>query len=148
MQYLVLFTSLLLGATATPVEQRQTAPEAQVSSFTAHTNLGGTGASIGFDFEIAGLVSAHCSYSDTTSGSRVPNVGLTDCDDQTVRWEFFHEPPRGAPYRLVVVYTPAGGPETYTQALPETDFPEVSFDNSTTGFVYVGEPKFGLYRVT
>ncbi|KAI1124815.1 hypothetical protein F5Y10DRAFT_21502 [Nemania abortiva] len=148
MQYLVLLSSLLLGATAAPVEQRQ-APSGVVSSFTAHTDLDANGGGlIAFDFELAGRVSTHCSYTDTDSGSGVPSVPLIPCDDPAVRWEFFHEPPQGAPYRLVIVYTPATGAETYSQGLLEGDFREVSFSpNSTDGFVYVGEPKFEAYRV-
>ncbi|KAF2966223.1 hypothetical protein GQX73_g7326 [Xylaria multiplex] len=150
MQYLVLLTSLLLGATATLVEQRQTSPQAQVSSFSAHTNLYDNGFSIGYDFEITGLVNTHCNYSDTTSGPTVPRVDLIDCEDPTVRWQFFHEPaPMGAPYRIVIIYTPATGAETYSQALQETDFPEVTFISiPKNGSVYVGEPKFDVYRVS
>ncbi|KAI0903541.1 hypothetical protein F4823DRAFT_568594 [Ustulina deusta] len=101
MQYLVLLNSLFLGATATLVEQRQTSPQPEVSSFTAHTNFRGNGASIGYDFEITGLVNTHCNYTDTASGSTVPSVGLTYCEDPAVKWEFFHEPaPMGAPIGL------------------------------------------------
>ncbi len=77
----------------------------------------------------------------------VLSVGLTYCEDPAVKWEFFHEPaPMGAPYRIVIIYMPATGQAIYSQALQETDFLDVSF-GSTNGFVYVGEPKFDVYRV-
>ncbi|KAJ8129880.1 hypothetical protein O1611_g3750 [Lasiodiplodia mahajangana] len=141
----MLVSSFLLCVAATPVEHRQS-PPGEVSSFTAHTNPYGNDASIGYDFELAGRVTTHCNYSVITSDATVPVVPLIHCDNTTVQWEFFHEPPQGAPYRLVIVYTPETGPETYSQALPETDFAPVSF-NSRDGFVYVGEPKFEAYRV-
>ncbi|KAJ2986559.1 hypothetical protein NUW58_g4965 [Xylaria curta] len=93
MKYIVLFTSLLLGATATPISQRQTT-QGKVSGFCAGTNLDGDGATISYDFEIPGVVSTHCSYSDETSGSRLPAVTQSLCDDPAVRWQFRQDPSR------------------------------------------------------
>ncbi|KAI0115523.1 hypothetical protein GGR51DRAFT_503310 [Nemania sp. FL0031] len=147
MYYSVLFSALLLGATATPVEQRQ-GPPGEVSNFAAHTDPYSDNASFGYDFELTGRVATHCNFSVATSDPAVPSVPITPCDNTTVRWEFFPVPLLGAPYRLVIIYQPAIGAaaETYSQALPRADFPAVSF-GSKDGFVYIGEPKFEAYRV-
>ncbi|KAI1150252.1 hypothetical protein F4825DRAFT_20183 [Nemania diffusa] len=111
MKYLVLLASLLLGATASPVRQRQTT-QANISSFSASTNTNSDGAVITYDIELPGLVSTHCSYSDSTSGSTLPAVAQTPCDDPAVRWQFRQDPslPGGqGRYRIVVIYAPASG---------------------------------------
>ncbi|KAI1749412.1 hypothetical protein F4782DRAFT_533529 [Xylaria castorea] len=143
MQYLVIFISLLQGATATSVKQRQ-ATQAEVTSFAARTNLYGDGASIVYDLEIPGLVDTHCAYSDTTSGSKLPALQLTFCDDSAVTWYFHQDPVRGGHYRINIIYTPVTGPATgYFHDWQESDFPEMLVD-SASETAYVGEPKFFL----
>ncbi|KAI0416106.1 hypothetical protein F5X98DRAFT_200420 [Xylaria grammica] len=111
MRYLAVLTTFLLGATATPVRQRQTT-QAKVSGFSASTNTYGNGATIDYDVEIAGLVNTHCSYSDETSGPKLPDVQQRPCDDPAIRWQFRQDPSQpGAEgrYRIVVIYTSASG---------------------------------------
>ncbi|TGJ78397.1 hypothetical protein E0Z10_g10364 [Xylaria hypoxylon] len=111
MKYFAVLTTLLLGATATPVRQRQTT-QAKISGFSASTNTNGDGATIGYNFEIAGLVSTHCGYSDEISESKLPNVQQTLCDDPAVRWQFRQDPSLPGTqgrYRIVVIYTPTSG---------------------------------------
>ncbi|KAI1359149.1 hypothetical protein F5Y08DRAFT_344995 [Xylaria arbuscula] len=111
MKYLTALATLLLSATASPVSKRQTAV-ATVSNFTASTTVNGDGASISFDFLINEEVNAHCTYSDTTSDTNLPDVSFTTCDDTTVRWQFHQDPSLPGTqgnYRIVVVYTPVPG---------------------------------------
>ncbi|KAI0102179.1 hypothetical protein GGR51DRAFT_297920 [Nemania sp. FL0031] len=111
MKYLVFLTSLLLGATASPITQRQTT-QANVSGFSASTNTNSDGAVITYNIEIPGLVSTHCSYSDETSGSTLPAVAQTPCDDPSVRWQFRQDPSLPGSegrYRIVIIYTPTSG---------------------------------------
>ncbi|KAI0460083.1 hypothetical protein F5B21DRAFT_498691 [Xylaria acuta] len=144
MQSLVLLTSLLLGATATPVKQRQ-ATQAKVSNFTADTNPYGNGAWIGYDLEIPGLVSTRCGYSDATSGSTLPGIDQTSCDDPAVRWQFHQDPSQPGSegrYRIVVIYTPATGPgKAGFHEWAPADFPQVLIA-STNETIYLGESEF------
>ncbi|KAK5630048.1 hypothetical protein RRF57_005763 [Xylaria bambusicola] len=108
MKYLAILTTLLLGATASPVGKRQTTI-ATISDFFASTIVNGDGANIRFDFAIKDEVSAHCSYSDNISDAKLPDVQFTTCDDETVRWQFRQDPSQPGTegrYRLVIVYTP------------------------------------------
>ncbi|KAI8953877.1 hypothetical protein F4801DRAFT_90066 [Xylaria longipes] len=112
MQYLVLLASLLLGATASPVKQRQTT-QAKVGYFTADTNPYGSGAFICYYLEIPGLVNTRCAYYDTTSDSTLPSVDQTYCYDPSVRWQFHQDPSipgTEGQYRIVIIYTPTTGP--------------------------------------
>ncbi|KAI1428181.1 hypothetical protein F5Y12DRAFT_711497 [Xylaria sp. FL1777] len=111
MKYLAVLTTLLLGATATPIRQRQIT-QATISGFSASTNTNGNGAAIGYDVEIAGVVNTHCSYSDETSGSKLPDIQQTPCDNPVVRWQFRQDPSQPGSegrYRIVVIYAPASG---------------------------------------
>ncbi|KAI0523743.1 hypothetical protein F5B22DRAFT_415157 [Xylaria bambusicola] len=120
MKYFAVLTTLLLGATASPVGKRQTTI-ATISEFFASTIVNDDGASIGFHFAIKDEVSTRCHYSDKTSDAKLPDVPFTKCDDGTVRWQFRQDPSRpGAEgrYRLVIVYTPA------SSAVSESGFHE------------------------
>ncbi|KAF2963914.1 hypothetical protein GQX73_g9673 [Xylaria multiplex] len=94
---------------ASPVAQRTT--QAKISGFSASTNTYGNGATFDYDVEIDGLVNTHCSYSDETSGPKLPDVAQTPCDDPAIRWQFRQDPsqPGGeGRYRIVVIHTPTG----------------------------------------
>ncbi|KAI0424144.1 hypothetical protein F5Y09DRAFT_151781 [Xylaria sp. FL1042] len=144
MKCLTVLTALLLGATASPVRQRQTT-QANISSFSASTNTNGDGATIGYDLEIVGIVNTHCSYSDSTSGSKLPDVGQTPCDNPVVRWQFRQDPSLPGSegrYRIVVIYAPASGPSAagFHEWAP-SDFPQESL-GSETETIYQGASDF------
>ncbi|KAI0408913.1 hypothetical protein F4802DRAFT_302825 [Xylaria palmicola] len=143
MKSLAFLSSLLLCATASPVQQRQPT-QAKVSGFTASTH--GTGATIAYNLEIPGLVSTHCSYSDaTTSGSKLPAVDQRPCDDAAVKWQFRQDPSRPGGegrYRIVIIHALASGAaEAGFHEWVPSDFPEeiVGGENET---VYKGAADF------
>ncbi|KAI3343165.1 hypothetical protein F4824DRAFT_133311 [Ustulina deusta] len=146
MKYLAALTTVLLCVTATPVRQRQTT-QATISGFSASTDANGNGAAIGYGLEIAGVVNTHCSYSDKTSGSKLPDVAQTPCDNPAVRWQFRQDPSQPGTegrYRIVAIYTPSSGPSVagFHEWAP-SDFPQelVGSENET---VYKGAADFAM----
>ncbi|KAI0818364.1 hypothetical protein GGR55DRAFT_72654 [Xylaria sp. FL0064] len=144
MKYLTVLTALLLGATASPIKQRETA-QAKISNFSASTNANGDGATIEYDVDIAGVVKTHCIHSDPTSGSKLPDVGLTACDNPVIRWQFRQDPsPPGSEgrYRIVVIYAPASGPSAsgFHEWAP-SDFPQKLLDSETETVYQVSTPE-------
>ncbi|KAI0446732.1 hypothetical protein F4803DRAFT_450057 [Xylaria telfairii] len=146
MQSLVLLTALLLGATASPIQQRETT-QAKITNFAAGTNPVDTGAAIGYNLEISGLVSTRCDYSDTTSGSKLPPVGQIPCADPAVKWQFRQDPSipgTEGRYRIVVIYTPATGvSKAGFHEWPATDFP-VEVLRASQETVYLGASDFSV----
>ncbi|KAI1283267.1 hypothetical protein F5Y07DRAFT_149276 [Xylaria sp. FL0933] len=146
MKCLTVLTALLLGATASPVRQRETA-QAKISSFSANTNADGDGATIEYDLDIPGVVKTHCIHSDSTSGSKLPDVGPTACDNPVVRWQFRQDPSLPGTegrYRIVVIYAPASGPSAagFHEWAP-SDFPQEPLGNETET-VYQGASGFAV----
>ncbi|GAP91682.1 hypothetical protein SAMD00023353_6900440 [Rosellinia necatrix] len=145
MKTFALLTCLLLGATATPVKQRQAITQAQVSGFAASTNPNGDGATIAYDFEIPGVLATHCAYEDSTSGSTLPAVPLTTrCDDPAVRWQFRQDPSipgTEGRYRIVVVRSlpDSAAEEAGFYEWPASDFPLVEAET-----VYQGASDFTI----
>ncbi|KAI1111998.1 hypothetical protein F5Y14DRAFT_423295 [Nemania sp. NC0429] len=147
MKYTAIFSSLLLLATASPVRQRQT-KQANISNFSASTSTAGNGASIAFDVEIPNQVSTRCSYVDETSGSTLPTVDQTPCDNDSVKWQFRQDPSRpGADgqYRIVVIHTLASGAaEAGFHEWAATDFPLEERTGSSDETVYTGAADFAV----
>jgi hypothetical protein len=181
MKYLALFTSFLLSTRASPVKQRQstqatisdfsasTNPNGNGATYAVHlllplydfgnvmpmyvrpnANLNGS-RRISYDISIPELLTTHCSYSDQTSGSKLPTVELTPCDDPSVRWQFRQDPSQPGTegrYRIVVVIlTPTSGSGEGGKAgfheWVSTDFPLelVGSENET---VYRGASEFAI----
>lgn len=110
MKSFMLLTSLLLGASAKPIKERQTTTQAVISNFSASTNPNGNGATIAYDLALAGLTT-HCIYTDATATTHLPAVSQSVCDDASVRWQFHQDPsiPGGGDgrYRIVIIHTPS-----------------------------------------
>ncbi|KAI0136216.1 hypothetical protein BJ170DRAFT_589211 [Xylariales sp. AK1849] len=144
------FSALLFSAvSAAPVEQRQ-ATEYDITSFSANTTPHGTGAYISYDISIPGVLSTHCSYSDHTSVTTLPDVAFTPCDNPAVEWQFRHEPsmPGGsAPYLLVITYEDETGKKVGgSEEWPSDEFPIEQYGAAFAQF-YRGEPDFVISNV-
>ncbi|KAI3322151.1 hypothetical protein HD806DRAFT_536617 [Xylariaceae sp. AK1471] len=142
MKNLVFLASFLLGVTATsPVKQRQTTTEANVSSFSASTTTNISGASITFDLEIPGLTTTHCAYSDSTSDAKLPAVDFSSgiCDDPAVKWQFRQDPSGPGSegrYRIVIVVSGGQSGAGFHEWAP-SDFPLAADET-----IYQGAPNF------
>lgn len=101
---------------------------------------------ISFDVEIPGQISTRCSYEDETSGSTLPTITQTPCDDGSVLWQFKQDPsPPGSDgqYRLVVIHTlESGAAEAGFHEWPADDFPLEERTGSADETVYSGAADF------
>ncbi|KAI0468705.1 hypothetical protein F4859DRAFT_198961 [Xylaria cf. heliscus] len=144
MQSLVLLTSLLLGATATPVKQGATT-QAKIKNFAAETNPDSDGAWMGFDLEMPGLDIIRCEYTDDTSDSKLPSVPQVACENSAARWQFNEDPalPGGeGTYRLVIVYLlPSGEGMSGFHEWDPSEFPSVLVGSSNETY-YKGPTEF------
>lgn len=104
--------------------------------------------SISFDVEIPDRVSTHCSYTDETSGSTLPTINQTPCDDESVIWQFKQDPSSPGSegqYRIVIIHAlESGAAEAGFHEWSASDFPLEEHTGSSDETVYAGASDFAV----
>lgn len=101
---------------------------------------------ISFDLEIPNQVNTRCSYTDETSGSTLPSIAQTPCDDESVLWQFRQDPSQPGTegqYRIVIIHTlESGAAEAGFHEWSASDFPLEEHAGSSDETVYSGSSDF------